>query len=142
MTTSTWLGQKFSNILVCVRLWCVCHVTEAVQAVEEISAMISGIVVVGALKLYALVRSVWGFKAVQMNVQHFAPVAQSSMIWQGQVGLKPKILRPRFKRLMAQSAGAAEYTDCISADGQNSTNVYPGNHTKQSDGEAPVILEL
>ena len=40
---------------------------------------------------------------------------------------------------MAPSAGAAEYTDCISAD---SPNKCPGYDTKQSDGEAPVMLEL
>ena len=35
---------------------------------------------------------------------------------------------------MAQSAVAAEYADCISA-------VFPDYDCKQSDGEAPVILE-
>ena len=43
---------------------------------------------------------------------------------------------------MPQSAGAAEYTDCISAEGKNSPNKCPGYDTKQSDGEVPVILEL
>ena len=43
---------------------------------------------------------------------------------------------------MAQSAGAAEYTDCISADEQDSPNECPGYDTTQSDGEASVILEL
>ena len=43
---------------------------------------------------------------------------------------------------MAQTAGAAEYTDCISAHGYDSSNECPGYYTKQSDGEAPVMLEL
>ena len=43
---------------------------------------------------------------------------------------------------MAQSAGAVEYTDCISAEGLNSTNECPRYDTKQFDGEASVILEL
>ena len=37
---------------------------------------------------------------------------------------------------LAQSAGAVEYTDCIS------TNECPDNDTKQSDGEALVNLEI
>ena len=37
---------------------------------------------------------------------------------------------------MAQMAGAEEYTDCISP------NECPGHDTKQSDGEAPVMLEF
>ena len=40
---------------------------------------------------------------------------------------------------MAHSAGAVEYTDCISADSANECSVYDA---KQSDGEAPVTLEL
>ena len=43
---------------------------------------------------------------------------------------------------MAQSAGAAEYTDCISAEGQNFLDDYPGYDTKQSDRETLVMLEL
>ena len=43
---------------------------------------------------------------------------------------------------MAQSAGAVEYTDCISAEGYNSFNECPNYDPKQSDGEAPVNLEL
>ena len=35
----------------------------------------------------------------------------------------------------AQSAGAVEYTDCISAKRQDSPNECPGNDTKQSDDE-------
>ena len=42
---------------------------------------------------------------------------------------------------MAKLAGAAKYTDCISAEGQDSSNECPGYDTK-SDGEAPVMLEL
>ena len=40
------------------------------------------------------------------------------------------------------SAGAAEYSDSISAEGQDSPNECPAYNTKQSDGEAPVMLEL
>ena len=36
---------------------------------------------------------------------------------------------------IAQSTGAVEYTDCTS-------NKCPGYDTKQSDGEAPGMLEL
>ena len=43
---------------------------------------------------------------------------------------------------MALSAGAAEYTDCISAEGYNSLDEYLGYDAKQSDGEAPVMQEL
>ena len=43
---------------------------------------------------------------------------------------------------MAQSAGAIEYTDCILAEGKDSPNECPGYGTKQSDGEATVMLEL
>ena len=39
-------------------------------------------------------------------------------------------------------AGAAEYTDCISAEGWDSSNECPDYDTKQSDGEASVMLEL
>ena len=43
----------------------------------------------------------------------------------------------------AQSAGAVEYTDCTSAEGQDPTpNECPGYDTKQSDGEVPAVLEL
>ena len=42
---------------------------------------------------------------------------------------------------MDQSAGDAEYTDCISAEGyEPPTNVL--NDTKQSDDEVPVMLEF
>ena len=43
---------------------------------------------------------------------------------------------------MAQSARAAEYTDCISVEGYDSPNECPGYNTKQSDGEAPVMVEI
>ena len=43
---------------------------------------------------------------------------------------------------MAQSTGAAEYSDCISAEGSDSPNKCPRYNTRQSDGEAPVMLEL
>ena len=40
----------------------------------------------------------------------------------------------------AQSAGAAEYTKCISVEPH--PNQCPGYDTKQSYGEAPVMLEV
>ena len=43
---------------------------------------------------------------------------------------------------MAQSPGAAEYTDCISAEGSDSPNECTGYDTKQSDVEVLVMLEL
>ena len=43
--------------------------------------------------------------------------------------------------MVTQSVGAVEYTDCIYAEGQDSPNECPGYETKQSDGEAPVVLE-
>ena len=48
----------------------------------------------------------------------------------------------RYYHFLAQSAGAAEYTDYISAEGKNFLNEYPEYDTKQSDGEAPAKLEL
>ena len=43
---------------------------------------------------------------------------------------------------MAQLAGAAKYTDCISAEEEDSSNECHRYDTKQSDGEATVMLEL
>ena len=43
---------------------------------------------------------------------------------------------------IVQSAGAAEYTDCTSAEESDFPNGCPGYDTKQSDGETPVMLEL
>ena len=43
------------------------------------------------------------------------------------------------KYIIAQSPGAVEYTDCISAEGQDES---PGYDTKQFDVEVPVLLEL
>ena len=40
---------------------------------------------------------------------------------------------------LAQLAGAAEYTNCISAKGEDSHNECPRYETKQSDDEAPVM---
>ena len=42
---------------------------------------------------------------------------------------------------LAQLTGAVEYTDCLFAEGKFS-NECPENDTNQSDGEAPVMLEL
>ena len=47
-----------------------------------------------------------------------------------------------FLVIRTQSAGAAEYTNCISAEGQDSPNEYPGYDIKQSDNEATVMLKL
>ena len=44
--------------------------------------------------------------------------------------------------LWAQSAGAREYTDCTSAERYDSPNECPGYNTKQSDGQALVMLEF
>ena len=43
---------------------------------------------------------------------------------------------------MARSAGTVEHTDSISAEDKNSPNESLGNDIKQSDGTAPVMLEL
>ena len=43
---------------------------------------------------------------------------------------------------MAESSGTVEYTDCISAEGQNFPKECPDYDTKQSNGEASVMLEL
>ena len=42
----------------------------------------------------------------------------------------------------ASSDGAVEYTNCISAEWYDSPYKYPVCDTKQSDGEASVILEF
>ena len=42
----------------------------------------------------------------------------------------------------AQLTWTAEYTNFISAEGYDSPNVCPGYNRRQSDGEAPVMLEL
>ena len=44
--------------------------------------------------------------------------------------------------LVVQSAADVEYTDWVSAEGQDSLNECPGYDTQQSDGKVPVILEL
>ena len=46
------------------------------------------------------------------------------------------------QNLLAQSAGAVEYTDCSCAEGQDSPNNRPVYDTKQSDNEIPVMMEL
>ena len=50
--------------------------------------------------------------------------------------------KPSLSLSLAQSAGAVEYTDCISAEGVRLPNVCPDNDSKQFDGEALVMLEL
>ena len=45
-------------------------------------------------------------------------------------------------KIEAKSTGAVEYTDCISADRQDSPNKCREFGTKQSDGEASVMLEF
>ena len=46
------------------------------------------------------------------------------------------------KKPVAQSAGAAKYTDRIPAEEQHSPNECPACDTKQSDGEVTVMLDL
>ena len=46
------------------------------------------------------------------------------------------------RSFLAQSTGAAEYTDYISAEEYDSFNECPHYNTKQSEGEAPVMLKL
>ena len=43
---------------------------------------------------------------------------------------------------MTQTAGAVEYTDWIPIERSHSLNECLGYDTKQSDGKAPVMLEL
>ena len=45
-------------------------------------------------------------------------------------------------QVIAQSAGAVEYTGCFSAEGEEPPTKCPGYDTKQSDGEVPAMLEL
>ena len=44
--------------------------------------------------------------------------------------------------MLAQSAGAVEYTDCFSTEGLKKLDECPVYDTKQSDGEVPLMLEL
>ena len=46
----------------------------------------------------------------------------------------------QFNLLLAHLTGAAEYTDCISAERQDTLSVYPGYDTKQSYGEPSIML--
>ena len=43
---------------------------------------------------------------------------------------------------MAQSAGAVEHTHCVWAEGLYFRNECPVYDTEQSDGKAPLMLEL
>ena len=54
------VNLKFCNILIRTSL---CHMTEAVKAMEKASAVVSSIVVVGALTHCTLLYSVWDFKS-------------------------------------------------------------------------------
>ena len=47
-----------------------------------------------------------------------------------------------FIYIFARSAGAVEYTDFFSAKEYDPHNEWPGYDTKQSDGEAAVMLEV
>ena len=47
-----------------------------------------------------------------------------------------------FNLLIAQLAGAVEYTDCIFEEGSDSSDECPVCNTKQFDSEAPLMLEL
>ena len=42
---------------------------------------------------------------------------------------------------MAQPTGAAEYTDCISAEEKDTPNACPRNETKQSNSEISEMLK-
>ena len=44
--------------------------------------------------------------------------------------------------MLAQTVGAVEYTDCISAEEHDSPKECLGYDTKQFDGEVPVMQEL
>ena len=45
--------------------------------------------------------------------------------------------------LSAREVGTVEYTDCVTAEGvRHPSNECPEHDIKQSDGEAPVMLEL
>ena len=44
--------------------------------------------------------------------------------------------------MLAQLAGAVEYTDCTSAGGKTPPSECPGYDIKKSDGEVPAVLEL
>ena len=44
--------------------------------------------------------------------------------------------------MLAQLAGAVEYTNCTSAVGIRPSPECPDNDSKQSDGEVPVMLGL
>ena len=44
--------------------------------------------------------------------------------------------------ILTQSAGAVEYTNCISAEGENYPGECSGYDIKPFDGETPVMLEL
>ena len=44
--------------------------------------------------------------------------------------------------MIAQLAGAVEYTNCFSAEGGDPRNKFPRYDTKQSDGKIPVMLDL
>ena len=70
---------------------------------------------------------------------------------EGKVGLEPCLTRLVIGPLsameedstcLAQSAGAVEYIDSISALVLDAPNKCPGYDTEQSDGEASVMLEL
>ena len=43
---------------------------------------------------------------------------------------------------LAWSVWAAGYTDCISAEGYDSTNACPQHDPKRSDHEPPLMIEL
>ena len=56
---------------------------------------------------------------------------------------RPKyIVKHQLKLCLARSARAVEYTDYISANGLDFPNECPGYDNQQSDGGAPVMMEL
>ena len=62
------MKQKFCNILLCASLWCVYHVTEAVEKPGRIPTVVSSIMVVG-VQTCALLQSLCYLKVAQINVQ-------------------------------------------------------------------------
>ena len=75
-------------------------------------------------------------------------VVVSSLFWPSQLELQntPTVCLQRSKTPnecpVAQSTGAAEFIDCISAEESDFLFESLGYDTKQSDGEVPVMLEL
>ena len=70
VVTISWKNQKFCNILVHASLQLVYHMTEAVQAMISLPAMVGSIVVVCVLICYAFLHSKCDLKVTLINMQH------------------------------------------------------------------------